>query len=402
MADNQPDGRLIPVEFKPQMPDTLLQFASDLREYFHRYDGRCPDVAPHGELPFEELAMRLFALQHAANPAYRTECDGLGITPDAVRDWRSIPAMPAAAFKVLDLSSVPSSMRTRVFRSSGTTGHTASRHVHSADSLALYESSLWPWFRRHLLPMPGAGLPTIGAGPGRILSLTPPGRDVPGSSLVHMIETVMERAGSADGWTCPAFLGTLDSAGGWILRVDAVLQSLTAAVDGGHPVMLLGTAFNFVHLIEACDAAGCRVTLPAGSRLMETGGYKGRSRAVSRTELLSDLTRILGIPSEGMVGEYGMSELSSQAYDAVAGVGGARVFRFPPWARARIVSVETGRDVEEGETGLLRIVDLANVWSVMAIQTEDLAVRCGTGFQLAGRAPAAEARGCSLRSAGEN
>jgi hypothetical protein len=72
------------------------------------------------------------------------------------------------------------------------------------------------------------------------------------------------------------------------------------------------------------------------------------------------------------------------------------VFRFPPWARVRVVSPETGREVVDGETGLLRVFDLANVFSVMAIQTEDLAVRRGDGFELISRAKLAEPRGCSL------
>jgi hypothetical protein len=62
----------------------------------------------------------------------------------------------------------------------------------------------------------------------------------------------------------------------------------------------------------------------------------------------------------------------------------------------QIVSPETGREVGEGETGLIRVFDLANVYSVMAIQTEDLGIRRGTGFALAGRAVLAEPRGCSL------
>jgi hypothetical protein len=60
-----------------------------------------------------------------------------------------------------------------------------------------------------------------------------------------------------------------------------------------------------------------------------------------------------------------------------------------------VISPETGREVAEGETGLLRLYDLANVWSVMAVQTEDLAVRHGDGFELLGRAAAVEPRGCS-------
>ena len=62
----------------------------------------------------------------------------------------------------------------------------------------------------------------------------------------------------------------------------------------------------------------------------------------------------------------------------------------------QIVSPETGGEVGEGETGLIRVFDLANVYSVMAIQTEDLGIRRGNGFVLAGRAALAEPRGCSL------
>jgi hypothetical protein len=110
-----------------------------------------------------------------------------------------------------------------------------------------------------------------------------------------------------------------------------------------------------------------------------------------------------------------MSELSSQAYDSSKGVGrgegiagarlpseatpaivSARAFHFPPWARARIISPETGIEVGEGETGLISVLDLANVYSVMAVQTEDLGIRRADGFELIGRAPLAEPRGCSL------
>ena len=93
-----------------------------------------------------------------------------------------------------------------------------------------------------------------------------------------------------------------------------------------------------------------------------------------------------------------MSELSSQAYDFTLGgtSSGDRTFQFPSWARTQIVSPENGREVSDGEIGLLRVFDLANVYSVTAIATEDLAVRRGSGFELMGRAGHAEPRGCSL------
>ena len=101
-----------------------------------------------------------------------------------------------------------------------------------------------------------------------------------------------------------------------------------------------------------------------------------------------------------MISEYGMSELSSQAYDGVVGSADPdldqRVFHFPEWVRVRVVSPETLEEVGVGETGLLQVFDLANIWSALAIQTEDLAVRCPQGFSLKGRASFAEPKGCSL------
>ena len=134
---------------------------------------------------------------------------------------------------------------------------------------------------------------------------------------------------------------------------------------------------------------------------METGGYKGRSRALSRPGLHRLITQWLGVPATHIVSEYGMSELNSQAYDQVVGRTApdtARCYRFPPWARAITVSAETGGEVREGATGLIRVVDLANVRSVLAVQTEDLGVRRADGFELVGRARRTEARGCSLMS----
>jgi hypothetical protein len=93
-----------------------------------------------------------------------------------------------------------------------------------------------------------------------------------------------------------------------------------------------------------------------------------------------------------------MCELSSQAYDGKLGQANAapRLLRFPPWARARVVSPETLADAELGQAGLLQVVDLANVSSVFSLQTEDLAKRHADGFELLGRAELAESRGCSL------
>jgi hypothetical protein len=103
------------------------------------------------------------------------------------------------------------------------------------------------------------------------------------------------------------------------------------------------------------------------------------------------------VPPSRIFSEYGMCELSSQAYDN--GQAQRSVFQFPPWARFRVVSPENGRVLPEGEPGILQVFDLANVRSVFAVQTEDLAVSTRNGFELLGRLPQAQPRGCSLMTA---
>jgi Acyl-protein synthetase, LuxE len=240
----------------------------------------------------------------------------------------------------------------------------------------------------------------------RLICLAPPPEQARHSSLVHMFETVRRRLVTAES----VFVGQVGPDGTWTLDFDAALAGLNSSLATRHPLLILGTAFSFVHLLDFFGERDLRFRLPPGSRVMETGGYKNRSRAMPKEELHMLITERLGISRENIVCEYGMSELSSQAYDSVTSdewrVTGKAVschpspvtrhFRFPPWARAQIVSPETGQEAADGETGLIRVYDLANVFSVMAVQTEDLAVRRGDGFELIGRAQTAEARGCSL------
>jgi hypothetical protein len=217
-----------------------------------------------------------------------------------------------------------------------------------------------------------------------------------------MCEVVLSEFGTANS----IFVGHLGHDGAWELDQEKLLHELRKSLAASEPVMLLGTAFLFVHLLEHFGSRKMNFKLQTGSRLMETGGYKGRSRVFSKAEFYDMLTARLGIEAESIIGEYGMSELSSQAYDlAVTGMSQGtrarllRLFRFPPWARAQIVSPETGHEVADGERGVLRIFDLANAWSVLAVQTEDIAIKRGYGFELVGRLAAAEPRGCSLMSA---
>jgi hypothetical protein len=261
----------------------------------------------------------------------------------------------------------------------------SSRHFHSNLSLRIYEESLWPWFERHLL---------CGMAPESfsLLALAPAHHVAPHSSLAHMFETVKCKSGPQRS----SFAARLDAGGGWELEFQEALAVLEESIQQQQPVLILGTAFMFVHLVDSLAAAGKRVFLPAGSRIMETGGYKGRSRTLAKQELHRLICHYLGIDPSHVVCEYGMAELSSQGYDRTAGDAQTTGFQFPPWARARVVSPETGLEVQNGERGLIQIYDLANVFSAMAVQTEDLGIRRGWGCELAGRAALAEARGCSL------
>ncbi len=374
------------------MTPQLSIFAARMRDHIELCAGdfasgdnlQKPGWQEHADAEFNGLALMLFTLQFENNHAYRQLCTSRGVRPDDVAHWKHIPAAPTAAFKELELSCLHPEQRTQVFHSSGTTGQRPSRHYHNEESLSVYEASLWPWLEKQI----GAG-----AHSSRLLCLTPPPAQSPHSSLVHMFDVVRRKLGASEA----VFLGRDESNSGWTLDFDGVMRKLAAnqELETRKPELILGTAFSFVHLLDHMEANNFRLQLPTGSLVMETGGYKGRSRTMPKAELHSLITKHLGVPRSHIVCEYGMSELSSQAYDAELG-DASRTFHFPPWARTVVVSPETEREVEEGETGLLRVFDLANVFSVLAIQTEDIAVRRGDGFELLGRDVAAEPRGCSL------
>jgi hypothetical protein len=363
---------------------TFPAFAAQLREFIRCYYAGPPDAATGAE--FNELALSLFGLQFRHNRAYQRFCEARKTSPQIVSNWREIPAMPAAGFKELELTSLPPEQRTTAFHSSGTTAQNPSRHFHSGESLSIYEASLTAWFRTHFPD----------AASTQFVILAPSPAAAPHSSLVHMFGTLSRELAPPHS----IFTGQTQPDGTWNLDLPKTIATLHEACAAKRPVTMFGTAFNFVHLTDNFAEQNLCFQLPPGSCVLETGGYKSRSRVLPKTELHALITDRLGVPATHITCEYGMSELSSQAYDSVAGKAqfGTRVFQFPPWARGQIINPETGREAGEGETGLIRIFDLANVYSVMAVQTEDLGVRRGDGFELLGRAASAETRGCSLMS----
>jgi hypothetical protein len=223
---------------------------------------------------FDRLALEVFAFQYERNGTYQRFCDRRRITPDTVSSWKEIPAVPTSAFKLLDLSCAPPE---QVFLTSGTS-QGAERGRHGFPWLKVYHTSLLTNFAAHLLP--------DGARP-RMLILAPSPDLLPTSSLSHMLE-VVRMAYGAEGSAYFVSDEGMDTSG--------LLRTLREIEARQEPVCLLGTSFAFVHLLDACLADSSRFRLPEGSRLMDTGGFKGRSREVSREELLRLYQKILAIP----------------------------------------------------------------------------------------------------------
>jgi hypothetical protein len=333
------------------------------------------------EARFEQLALELFTHQFARCQPFARFCRARGSTPDIVASWREIPAVPSGAFKEMVLRSFPPERELHVFRTSGTS--TQRRGELHLDTLALYEASLLPSFERHLLPDLRESANRM-----RIAILAPSPLEVPDSSLSHMFGAVLERRGDRES-------GFLVEGGE--IQTRRLLDGLEQAAASDLAVLLCGTAFAFLHLLEAMESTERRIALPEGSRIMETGGFKGHSRELPRDQLYRLLHRALGVPPDRIVNQYGMTELGSQFYDSVLRFPKTpRRKLAPPWTRVRIIDPESGEEATHGETGMVTVLDLANTGSVLAIQSADLGRALGDGFEVLGREAGAEARGCSI------
>jgi hypothetical protein len=327
---------------------------------------------------FLALARDLFAYQARTNAPYAAYARSLGF--DAAHlpaQIAAIPAVPAAAFKEARLATFPADETVVWFETSGTTLGRGGRH--ELPTTVLYEAALLASFDRMLLG-DGARL--------RYLQLVPDRRERPHSSLGFMMDVVARERG--------------DGSGDWylhddVLDVERFVRDAERACAEGVPVCVATTAFALVALLDALGERDRTLALPAGSRIMETGGFKGRTRIVERPWLYETASARLGIPLDAIVAEYGMTELSSQYYDAPSSRARIepRVKVPPPWLRPIVVDPD-GHPVADGVVGAIRHVDLANRASVIAIETEDLGALVDGGLVLLGREQGAELRGCSL------
>lgn len=318
----------------------------------------------------EQLSLELFAWQIANNPTLARIAHAAreGSAPTTIDE---IPAVPTDAFKVATIACFDVNQAKRVFRTSGTTQEV--RGVHAFADTSLYEASCLRTGAKRLLP----------ESQYQLVCLAQDETSAPDSSLSFMLARFAERWDPTNRHPFMVRNGALD--------VPAVRRSMESASLRGIPVAILGPSSGFIHLLDAVGDG--RWDLPTGSVAMPTGGFKGRSRELSPLALRQALTEVFGLGPRQIIGEYGMTELSSQAYEAEADDG--RLYRCPPWMRVTAVDPVSLERLPPGETGLLRIVDLANVWSAIAIQTSDIGRATQGGFEVLGRALDATPRGCA-------
>lgn len=280
-------------------------------------------------------------------------------------------ALPADVYRFARIATHSAAEDLRLFRTSGTTS--GARGAHPFRDLDLYNAAAKAWAKTRLFP----------EGRLRLIVLAPNEEQLPDSSLSYMLSRFAEWFGTE---TTFCWNGGPD--------LQAFEEALHEAEQQKTPVAVLGTSFAYV---AAEDAATKRFALPPKSRIMQTGGFKGKSREIPRDELRRLLSERYGVPEGAIVNEYGMTELSSQAYDVLEfGPVHQGGLRFPHWVKATAVDPETLEALPEGEVGLLRIDDAANLDSCCALLTADRARVIDGTIELLGRQSGATPRGCSL------
>ena len=325
---------------------------------------------------FNALALRLFGHQYQHNLPFQRFCQQRGKTARTVKSWRDIPTVPINGFKELTLSCVAPTEAARVFMTSGTTqGDVKGKHYHP--TLTVYDESM----RRNFAQRFMAGRPSL-----RMGILFPTEVLLQNSSLAHYLALAVKEFGTPESH----YLLTQEG-----LDFERLIAELERAQATGEPYALLGASYSFVHILDALSQRGRSFALPPGSRVLDTGGFKGQSRELAMDDFYAQLSSVLGIDRADCINMYGMTELSTQFYDAGNAVLPS-VKSGPHWIKTRVVDPLSGHDVPPGAQGVLAHCDLGNFNSVTTILTEDVGVAVDGGFLLLGRAQGSAAKGCSL------
>ncbi len=301
----------------------------------------------------------MFRFQYDNNDVYRQFCDLMKQNKQTVKSLIQIPFLPIQFFKSHDVVSNTDTPET-IFTSSGTTGSLTSRHLIS--DLSWYEQSYRQAFAQFYGNIEDY----------TVLALLPSYLERKGSSLIHMVEDLIQLSNNPD-------------SGFYLNDYDALVAKLLVQEAENKNVLLIGVTFALLDLIEKQNF-NLENTI-----IMETGGMKGRRKEMIREELHTSLTHGFGI--DAIHSEYGMTELLSQAYSL-----GNGIFECPPWMQIHIRDTEDALTyIPHGKTGGINVIDLANINSCSFIATQDLGKKYENGsFEVLGRFDNSDIRGCNL------
>lgn len=307
---------------------------------------------------FLRLAIEIFHFQYKNVEVYRNFCDLLKCKPSKIKALEEIPFLPIQFFKSHNI--IVQGMKPEItFTSSGTTGMATSNHL--VGDLKIYEQSFLKGFQNEY------GHPSNYA----ILALLPSYLERGGSSLIYMVESLIEKSDNSN-------------SGFYLYEMDALTEKLDFLERKGQKSLLIGVSYALLDLIEK-KKMKLKHTL-----VMETGGMKGKRKEMIKEELHEILKRGFGVKK--IHSEYGMTELLSQAYSK-----GDGVFFCPPWMKILTRDPEDPQTYFTGKTGGINVIDLANIYSCSFISTQDLGrVHKNGTFQIMGRFDASDIRGCNL------
>lgn len=310
------------------------------------------------EADFEATALQVFGFQYENNTVYRTYCQHIGKSKENVQTLSDIPFLPISFFKTHDVKTGDFEPEL-IFRSSGTTGMERSRHL--IKDAALYRKSLIESFR-HFYGNPSDYV---------FLALLPNYIEQQNSSLIYMMEELMRESGAKEN-------------GYYLYNHEDMHQKLIQLRDNQQKTILWGVTFALLDFAE-------KYTMDFPQLIVfETGGMKGRRKEMVKEELYGILRKAFGVTD--IHSEYGMCELLSQAYSK-----GGNIFSTPPWMQLRLRSEKDPFDgSNQMATGVINIIDLANLHSCAFIATEDLGRRHPDGIEILGRMDHSQTRGCSL------
>lgn len=304
---------------------------------------------------FEDVALEVFNFQYQTNPVYRNYVNYLD--KREVNSLKDIPFLPIEFFKTKQIVS-GNGVTDLLFKSSGTTVKTRSEHY--VLKALIYENSFIKTYRQFI------GNPEEQV----ILALLPNYLEQGDSSLVYMVNKLIQ-------------LSSNDLSGFILNKKDELADRYSKGLKQNKKIVLFGVSYALLDLAEQ------EIDLSVAS-IIETGGMKGRRKEMSKEELHTIIKRGTGV--EYVSSEYGMTELLSQAYSDKNGL-----FTTPEWMKVYIRDVnDPFAFVENGKSGGINVIDLANLYSCSFIATQDLGRIEGDQFSILGRFDNADIRGCNL------